>query len=143
MVGRLVLILISLVISPAFSATDNPITSHSEAAGRRVALVIGNGAYQEIGDRLDNPANDARAMADHLRNLNIEVIEAIDLDYQGMRTTLRKFDRALKGAAAGLFYYAGHGMEFRGRNYLFPTDSVLESEGISVLGWSTWGKFCN
>ena len=140
MVGRLALILISLVISPAFSATDNPITSRSEPADRRVALVIGNGAYQEIGDRLDNPANDARAMADHLRDLNIEVIEAIDLDYQGMRTALRKFDRALKGAAAGLFYYAGHGMEFRGRNYLFPTDSVLESEGDLGLGLVDMGQ---
>ena len=113
------------------AAANEPVTSSNE---RRVALVIGNGAYQKIDQQLDNPANDAKAMAAHLRGLDIEVIEAIDLDYQGMRDALRQFDRALKGADAGLFYYAGHGMEYRGQNYLFPTDAVLESEGDIGLG---------
>ena len=51
-----------------------------------------------------------------------------------MRTALREFDRALRDADAGLFFYAGHGMEYQGRNYLFPTDAVLESEGDVGLG---------
>lgn len=131
MISRLLVLVFSLAISPTLAATNEPITS---STGQRVALVIGNGTYQKIEEQLDNPANDARAMAAHLRSLDIEVIEAIDLDYQGMRTALRQFDRALKGADAGLFYYAGHGMEYRGQNYLFPTDAILESEGDIGLG---------
>ena len=94
-----------------------------------MALVIGNGSYDNINDQLKNPANDAKAMAAKLRSLNIDVIEATDLDYREMREALRKFDRALRHADAGLFFYAGHGMEYQGRNYLFPTDMILETEG--------------
>ena len=96
---------------------------------KRVALVIGNGGYLRPEERLPNPTNDAKAIADRLRSLNFDVIEAIDLNYEAMRETLGRFDRALKGADAGLFFYAGHGMEYQGNNYLFPTNAVLETEG--------------
>ena len=102
--------------------------------GKRVALVIGNGTYERPEDSLPNPPNDATAMAVKLRALGFQVIEALDLDYRGMRVALRDFDRALEGADAGLFFYAGHGMEYRGRNYLFPIDAVLESEGDIGIG---------
>lgn len=101
---------------------------------RRVALVVGNGSYEDASTVLDNPANDAKAISAKFQALGIEVIEAIDLDYQGMRSALQKFDRALQGADAGIFYYAGHAMEYRGRNYLFPTDAVLETVGDVSLG---------
>lgn len=101
---------------------------------RRVALVVGNGGYSDEIAVLNNPANDAKAISTMFRELGIEVIEAFDLDYQGMRAALRKFDRALQGADAGIFYYAGHGMEYKGQNYLFPTDAILETEGDVGLG---------
>ncbi|MGI9494250.1 MAG: caspase family protein, partial [Geminicoccaceae bacterium] len=102
----------------------------SEAIGvDRIALVIGNSSYDNINNQLKNPASDAKALAAKLRSFDIHVIEAIDLDYRGMLEALRAFDRALQKADAGLFFYAGHGMEYRGRNYLFPTDVILETEG--------------
>lgn len=129
--SRLILVIFFLFITSAFAVeNDTTVESHQ----KRVALVIGNGAYTRLNDQLPNPANDARAMAASLRALGLEVIEAIDLDYIGMRQALRRFDRALQGAEAGIFYYAGHGMEYRGQNYLFPTDAILETEGDVGLG---------
>ena len=122
-----------LLVSISVAAQERDLATDKDAL-KRVALVIGNAAYKRSEDRLINPGNDARAIAAKLRGLDIEVIEAIDLDYRGMRAALRQFDRALKGADAGLFFYAGHGMEYRGRNYLFPTDIVLETEGDVGLG---------
>ncbi|MGI9449735.1 MAG: caspase family protein [Geminicoccaceae bacterium] len=125
-IGRYLLLVFSLVMSSAVAEQS----SVSETIGAdRVALVIGNSSYENINNRLKNPANDAKAIAAKLRSLDIDVIEAIDLDYRGMRDALRMFDRALQDADAGLFFYAGHGMEYRGRNYLFPTDVILETEG--------------
>ncbi|MEZ5825324.1 MAG: SUMF1/EgtB/PvdO family nonheme iron enzyme [Geminicoccaceae bacterium] len=112
-----------------------PLGSHAAGQdGRRVALLIGNGDYRNVGQKLPNPVHDARAMAGLLRELGFEVIEGIDLDYRGMRQVLRDFERRLLGADAGLFFYAGHGMEFRGGNYLFPTDAELETEGDISFG---------
>jgi len=131
MIGRLVLTF-SCFFFALFVAADS---NMAEAADdRRVALVVGNGGYDDESTVLDNPGNDAKAISAKFRALGIEVIEAIDLDYQGMRSALQKFDRALQGADAGIFYYAGHAMEYRGRNYLFPTDAALETEGDVALG---------
>ena len=101
---------------------------------KRVALVIGNGSYKRPDDQLKNAVNDAKSIARELRRLNIDVIEAIDVDYRGMRDVLRVFDRALQDADVGILYYAGHAMEYQGENYLFPTDAVLETEGDIGLG---------
>jgi len=100
----------------------------AQGVGRRVALVIGNGNYAAEQDRLINPPNDAQAVGAKLEGLGFEVIMAIDRDLRGMRDGLREFDRAMQGADTALFFYAGHGMEYRGRNYLFPIDAELESE---------------
>lgn len=131
MLGRLMLVFLCLVISPSLADENDEILG---GPGERVALVVGNGDYSDSASALDNPANDAKAMAAKFRGLGIEVIEAIDLDYRGMRETLRVFDRALQDADAGIFYYAGHAMEYRGQNYLVPTDAVLETEGDVGLG---------
>jgi len=125
--GRYLLLAFSILFSSAAIAEQN--AAANAVGGNRVALVIGNGSYENIDDQLKNPPNDATALAAKLKALGIQVIEATDLDYRGMREALRKFDRALQGADAGLFFYAGHGMEYRGRNYLFPTDVILETEG--------------
>ena len=129
--SRLAIVILILFMTPAF-AVENDATA--EPHPKRVALVIGNGAYTRLDDQLPNPANDARAVASSLQALGIDVIEAIDLDFIGMRKALRKFDRALQGAEAGIFYYAGHGMEYQGQNLLFPTDAILETEGDIGLG---------
>lgn len=125
-------LLVHFFIYSAAAAESSLITG--SIGEKRVALVVGNGTYEHIDDQLMNPVNDARAMADYLRALDVEVIEAVDLDYRGMLAVLRNFNRALQDADAGLFYYAGHGMEYQGQNYLFPTDAILETEGDIGLG---------
>ncbi len=135
--NRLIFALLTLLIMPCPTPQAQALAQNDL---KRVALVVGNANYRNVHDQLKNPGNDARAMAAGLRALGIEVIEAIDLDYQGMREALRRFDRALQGADAGLFYYAGHGMEYHGRNYLFPTDAVLETEGDVGLGLIDMGQ---
>lgn len=94
----------------------------------RVALVVGNGQYDRASNVLINPPNDARAIAAKLEGLGVQVITAIDQDFAGMRRSLSAFGRALKDADAGIFYYAGHGMEYDGTNYLFPIDARLNTE---------------
>jgi TPR repeat protein len=108
-------------------------TTATGAAERRVGLVVGNGAYAEASAALPNPPNDARAVAGALRGLGFEVIEAVDLDHGRLRATLAEFARQLEGAQAGLFFYAGHGLQIRGRNYLVPVDARLEREADAYV----------
>lgn len=96
-------------------------------AGDRVALVIGNGAYQGV-PALTNPANDATAIADVLGGMGFEVIKGVDLDETGMEQVLRRFISAMKDARIVLFYYSGHGLQVGGKNYLIPVDASLEDE---------------
>ena len=114
-------------------------------AAQRVALVIGNSDYELISS-LANPKNDAALMAETLREVGFEVIEAKNADRRGMARAIRDFGKRLRGAgsdAVGLFYYAGHGVQARGANYLIPlgaqveTEADLEIEAVSaswVLG---------
>ncbi|QCG91006.1 DUF4189 domain-containing protein [Azospirillum sp. TSH100] len=100
------------------------------AAERRVALVMGNSAYQ-YAPRLPNPTNDAKAMADSLRAAGFELIGGapqLDLDRAGTERVIRSFGAKLAGADVGLFFYAGHGMQARGTNYLLPVSANLEKE---------------
>jgi uncharacterized caspase-like protein len=97
------------------------------AAEKRVALVIGNAAYQNA-PQLQNPSNDATDIAAKLRGLNFEVIEGIDLGKRDMERRIRAFAEALDGADAALFYYAGHGLQVDQRNFLAPIDAQLKSE---------------
>lgn len=99
-----------------------------QAAGKRVALVIGNASYQHTSP-LKNPANDARDMAEVLRRIGFEVIEGIDLDQAAMQRKIREFSTAIEGAEVALFYYAGHGLQVDGNNYLAPVSARLEKEG--------------
>ena len=93
--------------------------------GRRVALVIGNGAYRSV-DRLANPANDARAIAAALRDAGFTLVgdgPLLDLDKSKFDRALQNFGRELQGADVALFYYSGHGMQVNGVNWLVPTDA--------------------
>lgn len=94
-------------------------------AAKRVALVIGNSAYEHVAV-LDNPVNDATSISNALAAHGFEVIKGLDLNHNKMRTTIRKFSRALRSADVGVFFYAGHGIQVSGKNYLVPTDARLE-----------------
>jgi uncharacterized caspase-like protein len=96
----------------------------SASAEKRVALVIGNSAYQHTA-KLANPKNDATDVAAALRTLGFEVVEGFDLDKTQMERRIRIFAAALNGADVGLFFYAGHGLQVSGQNYLIPTDAEL------------------
>lgn len=95
---------------------------------RRVALVIGNSAYAHAPP-LRNPANDARALAAVLRNQGFsDVRELIDAGLGGLGKALKDFGDVADGADWALIYYAGHGIEVGGTNYLIPVDAVLEQQ---------------
>ena len=91
---------------------------------RRVALIIGNGAYTTV-DRLKNPANDASAVAAALTRLGFDVVEKHDLGVVQMQRVLRDFEDKAEGAEWALVYYAGHGLEQNGKNWLIPVDAEL------------------
>ena len=92
----------------------------------RVALVIGNSTYKE--SPLANPSNDARAMATRLRELGFSVIEKQNATREDMATASREFGNRLKVGGVGLFYYAGHGVQLNGLNYLLPVDADIQDE---------------
>ncbi len=96
-------------------------------SARRIALVIGNGAYTNA-PTLKNPSNDARDMAATLKLLGFAVASAIDADQRTMKRLIREFGQQLKRGVQGLFYYAGHGVQMRGRNYLIPANAEIISE---------------
>ncbi len=95
-------------------------------AGKRVALVIGNGAYANA-PTLANPKNDAQDMAAALKALGFTVILGTDLDKRAMDRKILEFAGALSGAEAGVFHYSGHGLQVAGVNYLVPVDASLEN----------------
>ncbi len=97
------------------------------AAEKRVALIVGNSSYQHA-PRLSNPGNDAGDMAAKLRSLGFEVVDGIDLGKRDMEKRIRAFSDILAGADVGLFYYAGHGLQVDGRNFLAPIDAELRAE---------------
>lgn len=92
----------------------------------RVALVIGNGNYAHTG-ALPNPANDAHEVAAALRVMGFDVLQGADLDRNGMERLIRDFLRKVSAAKVALLFYAGHGMQIDGRNYLVPVDAKLET----------------
>jgi uncharacterized caspase-like protein/uncharacterized protein YraI len=99
-------------------------------AERRVALVVGNSAYQNA-TALPNPRNDSEAMAAKLREIGFEVLLREDLDGQGFRVALGEFSEAALNADIALFFYAGHGIELAGQNYLIPVDAKMRSEATA------------
>ena len=95
---------------------------------RRVALVIANATYN-AASVLTNPPNDARLVADALRRAGFQTIDMkSNLPVAGFRTALREFRTKAAGAQVALVYYAGHGVEANGKNWLIPTDAALNSE---------------
>ena len=98
-------------------------------ADKRVALVIGNSAYRNVAP-LDNPGNDARLLADTLRGLGFTLVGGdaqLDMDKASFDRAVQDFGAQLQGADVGLFFYAGHGVQVNGTNYLIPVDANLEN----------------
>jgi tetratricopeptide (TPR) repeat protein len=107
-------------------------TAAVTAPGRRVALVIGQSDYR-YAPKLDNPTNDAADISTLLRKLNFEVVESKNLDRRGFDDAIREFGRKLDRADIALFFYAGHGLQVGGKNYLVPVDAKLERLGDLAL----------
>jgi uncharacterized caspase-like protein len=104
-----------------------PTVAHAQ---RRVALVVGNSAYKNVPP-LPNPRHDAGDIAAALKAHGFEVLEGLDLDKVAFERKLRDFATSLRGAEAGLFFFAGHGLQVGGQNYLVPIDS--KAEGAETL----------
>jgi len=99
-------------------------------AEKRVALVIGNGAYPKVGN-LANPPNDAALMASTLRDLGFDVIERINANQKIMKRAIKAFGKKLEQAgedAVGLTFFAGHGVQVKGVNYMIPVNAEIEDE---------------
>jgi carboxyl-terminal processing protease len=97
----------------------------------RVALVIGNSAYQGDLPALPNPANDAKLMARTLKSVGFDVVEAEDASQDQMKQAIAEFSDKLAAAGSegtGLFFYAGHGLQVAGENYLIPVDAKIKTE---------------
>src|SRR6266480_4857574 len=97
-------------------------------AEKRVALVIGNSAYQKVA-KLPNPANDAASVAGMLKSAGFDLVETkFNAAANDLRKTLREFGIKTRDADVAVIYYAGHGIELDGTNYLIPVDAMLETD---------------
>lgn len=114
--------LVAFFMSVAASLAAQPATGE----GKRVALVIGNSNYKHAV-ALPNPASDAKLMAATLRDAGFEVIDGVDLDNNGMHALLNKFTETSYDADTAVIFYAGHGMQVDGKNFLIPIDAELTS----------------
>ncbi|MGY3649198.1 hypothetical protein ACVWW2_004489 [Bradyrhizobium sp. LM4.3] len=101
-------------------------------AGKRVALVVGNNDYRNV-PKLLKAVNDARTMGDTLKQLGFSVMVAENQSRQQFSETLLAFDRAIEPGDTAFFFYAGHGFEIAGQNYLLPTDVPAATEGQEEL----------
>ncbi|WP_293857163.1 caspase family protein [uncultured Alsobacter sp.] len=116
---RIVLLLLVTLLAVASPA-------HAE---RKVALLIGNGAYKSV-PALRNPGNDVALMAKTLREAGFDVVDtALDQDERSLRQTLRRFEDKAADADVGVVFYSGHGIEMNGQNYLIPVDARLSADG--------------
>jgi len=109
------------------------LTASAAKADRRVAFVVGNGAYKNVA-QLPNPPVDAKAMASVLRNVGFEVVEGTNLTRDKMTERLLEFGKKAQGADVAVFFYAGHGIAIAGTNYLLPIDADIKSEMDVKLG---------
>jgi hypothetical protein len=118
---RTVFVLLLCLLTPSIAQAE-----------KRIALVIGNSAYQST-PALTNPRNDATDMVATLKRRGFQVLEGFDLDKASFDRKVRDFADALSGAKVGMFFYAGHGLQVAGQNYLVPVDAKLST--AAALDW--------
>ncbi|MEM5585314.1 caspase family protein [Roseibium sp. AS2] len=123
-ISLLFILVLALVFSPLTAA----------AKGDRVALVIGNSSYHHA-TQLENPINDANLIASKLTDLGFSVHLIRDATFESFTEGLRKFEAELQSASTGMFYYAGHGMQFLEENYLLATDAeIIDQQDVVTSG---------
>lgn len=116
-----------LMVGDPASAQERTLKAVPAASAEsRVALVIGNGNYKDIP--LANPTNDARDMAVALAGLGFQVMLRENVNQRGMKQAVREFGDRIRAGSVGLFYFAGHGIQVKGRNYLVPVGSEIQRE---------------
>ena len=120
---KLALVIVSALLSTGSAAAQSSVDMVRE---QRVALVIGNSAY--VASPLKNPVNDAEDMAQTLRTLNFRVALYQNATHRQMIEAISAFGQDLKKGGVGLFYFAGHGVQSKGRNFLIPVNANVESE---------------
>src|SRR5664279_6576639 len=120
-------LIVALSVLGILASTD------AAKADRRVAFVVGNGAYKNVA-QLPNPPVDAKAMVAVLRNVGFDVVEGTNLTRDKMTEKLLDFGKKAQGADVAVFFYAGHGIAVNGANYLLPVDADLKSEMDVKLG---------
>lgn len=119
--------LLPLIILALAVVASTLLAPAAHAAGERVALVIGNGAYRSVS-ALPNPTNDSGDMAESLSRLGFSVRRLDNGGFDEMRRALLEFGRSARNAEMAIIFYAGHGMEVGGENYLIPVDAELKSD---------------
>ncbi len=124
---------LALSTTVGVSILASAIAAHAQAprAEQRIALVIGNSAYRE--SPLRNPVNDVRAMTKSLRELGFTVLAHENATKRTMETAIIDFGQRLAAGGVGFFYYAGHGLQVRGHNYLVPVDAEIDSEAMTRI----------
>lgn len=116
--------------------------------GKRMALVIGNATYQ-YSNKLNNTINDAKAVETTLKGLGFQVLAIYDGDYEKMKNAIYAFGDQIADVDISLFYYAGHGLEVDGTNYLIPVDANIQSaldvkqKSLSLTGVLRTMEFSN
>lgn len=118
-------LIVRVFVPAAFALAGLVCCTCPAAAERRVALVVGNSAYKNITP-LDNPSKDASLMAETLSTLGFTLVGGhaqLDLDKNAMDIAVQSFGRQVQGADVALFYYAGHGVQVAGSNYLVPVNA--------------------
>lgn len=124
--NRSIFLVIIFLCPAVFKSFSEERSLTIKGKNQHLALVIGNGNYSV--SPLKNPANDARDFAAILQKLGFQVIHEENITRRQMDDAIRIFYSKLRNGETGLFYYAGHGMQVKGRNYLIPVGARIESE---------------
>jgi hypothetical protein len=138
---RIVIVLLLLLSTFSVLAAQARGTLRVESATSepRVALVIGNAAYEDVP--LTNPVNDAEDIARTLTQLGFDVTHKENLDQNSMKRAIREFGEKIRGGGVALFYFAGHGVQVNGSNYLIPV-GTQKTSGSANRGLCNWrGSF--
>lgn len=114
--------------APPTNTQSATASAKSKIKEKRVALVVGNSNYQDSNLKLTNPSNDATDIAARLSELGFTVVRSLNQTKQSLDKAIQTFSNRAKGADVALFFYAGHGIQYQGDNYLVPVDAQLPSE---------------